>query len=233
MRHTIPLILYNLDPMNDNNRDEAEVLVEEHIIEGVYRHAFGNDDHVTMNADDAKRIMKFIRDECDEHLISSETHSLRRNHFYVNNKWEENGNTCYGSYIVKKKKGGVVKGVALVIGEKLYISNLLDTDEEDCIVGVKSISRSTGPGERGDESLNTNKSRREIPPILKAAFITIYLFISKDEELHIDGYWTVYHYLWDTFNEKEKDALCRLHHNKPTTLKVNFTSVKEYLNAVL
>lgn len=233
MRHIIPLILYYLDPMNDNNRDEAEVLVEERVIEGVYRHALDGNDEVTMNADDAKRVMKFIRDECDEHLIRSEAHILRGNQFYANNKWEENGITCYGSYIVKRKKGDVVKGVALVIGDKLYISNLLDTEEQDCIIGVKSITQDNDPVVKGDESLNINKSRREIPPILKTAFITIYLFISKDEEPHIDGYWKVYHYLWERFSEKEKDALCRMHHNKPTDLKVNYTSVKEYLNAVL
>lgn len=218
--------------MNDNNRGAAEVLVEEHVIEGVYRRAFGNDDEVSMNADDANRVLEIIRDECNEHLISSETYYLRRDQCVAYNTWEENGNTCYGSYMVKGRDDVTMKGVALVIGDKLYISNLLDTDKEDCIIAVKSISRSTGPGERGDESLDTNESRREIPPILKAAFITIYKYISKDEEPRIDGYWRVYHYLWDTFNEKEKDALCRLHHNESTTLKVNFKSVQEYLIAI-
>ena len=219
--------------MNDNNRDEAEVLVEEHVIKGVYRRAFGNDDEVSMNADDAKRVLKIIRDECDEHLIRSETHSLRRYQSFIYNSWTKDGLTCHGSYIVKGRDGVTMKGVALVIGEKLYISNLLDTDEEDCIVGVKKITHNIGPGERGDESLDTNKSRREIPPILKAAIITIRMFTNQKTRVTTDDCWTVYHYLWDTFNEKEKDALCRVHHDEDTTLKVNFKSVKGVLNNYL
>ena len=81
--------------------------------------------------------------------------------------------------------------------------------------------------------MDTNKSRCEIPLILKAAIITIRMFTNQDKKLQNKDYWTVYHCLWERFNEKEKDALCRLHHNIPTELKVNFKSVKEYLNAIL
>ena len=233
MRHIIPLIQYYLDPMNDNNRDEAEVLVEERPKAHVYRHPFDDNDDVTMNADEAKEVMKIIRDECDEHLIRSETHSLRRYQSFVYNTWTKDGLTCHGSYIVKGRDGETMKGVALVIGDKLYISNLLGTDNEDCIIGVVSLADGIGPGEEGDESLDTNKSRCEIPLILKAAIITIRMFKSQDKKLCKDDYWTVYHCLWERFNENEKDALCRVHHNEDTTLKVNFKSVKGVLNSYL
>ena len=233
MRHIIPLIQYYLDPMNDNNRDEAEVLVEEHAMAHVYRHPFDRDVRITMNADEAKEVMKIIRDECDEHLIRSETHSLRRYQSFVYNTWTKDGLTCHGSYIVKGRDGETMKGVALVIGDKLYISNLLDTDKEDCIIGFVSLADGIGPGEEGDESLDTNKSRCEIPLILKAAIITIRMFKSQKKKLCKDDYWTVYHCLWGRFNENEKDALCRVHHNEDTTLKVNFKSVKGVLNSYL
>ena len=233
MRHIIPLIQYYLDPMNDNNRDEAEVLVEERPKAHVYWHPFDDNDDVTMNADEAKEVMKIIRDECDEHLIRSETHSLRRYQSFVYNTWTKDGLTCHGSYIVKGRDGETMKGVALVIGDKLYISNLLGTDNEDCIIGVVSLADGIGPGEEGDESLDTNKSRCEIPLILKAAIITIRMFKSQDKKLCKDDYWTVYHCLWERFNENEKDALCRVHHNEDTTLKVNFKSVKGVLNSYL
>ena len=180
MRHIIPLIQYYLDPMNDNNRDEAEVLVEERPKAHVYRHPFDDNDDVTMNADEAKEVMKIIRDECDEHLIRSETHSLRRYQSFVYNTWTKDGLTCHGSYIVKGRDGETMKGVALVIGDKLYISNLLGTDNEDCIIGVVSLADGIGPGEEGDESLDTNKSRCEIPLILKAAIITIRMFTNQE-----------------------------------------------------
>ena len=96
-----------------------------------------------------------------------------------------------------------------------------------------SLANGIGPGEEGDESLDTNKSRCEIPLILKAAIITIRMFKSQDKKLCKDDYWTVYHCLWERFNENEKDALCRVHHNEDTTLKVNFKSVKGVLNSYL
>ena len=229
MRHIIPLIQYYLDPMNDNNRDEAEVLVEERVIEGVYRHALDGNDEVTMNADDAKEVMKIIRKACDEHLIRSETHSLRRYQCLAYNTWEENGSTCHGSYMVKTRDGVTMKGVALVIGDKLYISNLLDTDEEDCIIGVTKITHGIGTGRKLKNPKDTNKKKREIPPILKAAIITIRMFVNQKARVSTDDCWKVYRYLWITFNEKEKDALCRLHHNIPTELKVNYKSVRGVL----
>ena len=233
MRHIIPLILYYLDPMNDNNRDEAEVRNEERPKARVYRYPFDDNDDVTMNADEAKEVMEIIRKACDEHLIRSETHSLKRYQSFVYNTWTKDGLTFYGSYIVKSRDDETMKGVALVIGDMLYISNLLGTNNENCIIGVVRLADGIGPGEEGDESLDTNKSRCEIPLILKAAIITIRMFTNQDKKLCKDDYWTVYHCLWERFNENEKDALCRVHHNEKTTLKVNFKSVKGVLNSYL
>ena len=233
MRHIIPLIQYYLDPMNDNNRDEAEVLVEERPKAHVYRHPFDDNDDVTMNADEAKEVMKIIRDECDEHLIRSETHSLRRYQSFVYNTWTKDGLTCHGSYIVKGRDGETMKGVALVIGDKLYISNLLGTDKDDCIIGFVSLADGIGPVVKGDEEMDTNKSRCEIPLILKAAIITIRMFTNQDKKLQNKDYWTVYHCLWGKFEENVKDALCRVHHNEDTTLKVNYKSVRGVLNSYL